>query len=48
MIELIPAFSVPNGRIVRLADAKHWDEPQIRSRGVALQSGMTHFAIMCG
>lgn len=40
MVELIPEFAVPSGRIIRLSDARHWDEPPIRSRCVAIQSGM--------
>lgn len=48
MIEIIPEFSVPNGRIVRLSDTKHWDLPPIRSHGARLQSGMLHLALMCG
>lgn len=48
MIELIPAFSVPTGRVVRLSDTTMWHEPPIRSRGTQLQSGMNHFALMCG
>ena len=48
MIELIPEFSVPAGRIVRLSDTKHWNDPPIKSTGTALQSGMPNFALMCG
>lgn len=47
MVELIPEFSVPNGRIVRLSDTKHWDLPPIRSHGVGMQSSMPGLIMAC-
>lgn len=47
-VETVPHFAVPIGRIIRLSDARHWNDGPIRSRGTPLQSGMTHLAIVCG
>lgn len=40
MIERVPEFKVPAGKIVRLADSVHWNTPLRKINGVAIQSSL--------
>lgn len=48
MIALIPAFTVPKGRIVRLSDKTHWHRTEHKSSGVAIQSSVPNLMMFGG